>query len=125
MSNCEAGPAGLKVTFFDTDKECRILTAGFTFTEWDTVIWPKDNDCDSPGYSFFDRCLGWSVEAWTAFVNESSLCQKLETPEIPLFNQELPHTWIQDLPKHPCMFDGLKPGVYGLVCTCPRCAPQC
>ena len=26
---------------------------------------------------------------------------------------------------HPCAFDGLEPGVYGLVCTCPRCSPRC
>ena len=24
-----------------------------------------------------------------------------------------------------CMFDGLEPGVYGLVCPCPRCSPSC
>lgn len=24
-----------------------------------------------------------------------------------------------------CAFDGLPPGVYGLMCSCPRCTPQC
>jgi hypothetical protein len=24
-----------------------------------------------------------------------------------------------------CAFDGLPPGVYGLVCTCPKCSLQC
>jgi hypothetical protein len=24
-----------------------------------------------------------------------------------------------------CMFDGLKPGVYGLSCPCPRCSATC
>jgi hypothetical protein len=24
-----------------------------------------------------------------------------------------------------CAFDGLPPGIYGLVCSCPRCAPSC
>jgi hypothetical protein len=28
-------------------------------------------------------------------------------------------------PQEPCMFDGLPPGVYGLVCHCPRCTPRC
>ena len=23
----------------------------------------------------------------------------------------------------PCMFDGLKPGVYGINCPCPKCSP--
>jgi hypothetical protein len=26
--------------------------------------------------------------------------------------------------REPCMFDGLPPGVYGLVCSCPRCSPR-
>ncbi len=25
----------------------------------------------------------------------------------------------------PCLFDNLPPGVYGLVCTCPRCSVWC
>ena len=25
----------------------------------------------------------------------------------------------------PCMFDSLPDGVYGLVCTCPKCRPIC
>lgn len=25
----------------------------------------------------------------------------------------------------PCMFDGLKDGVYGLSCPCPKCTPRC
>lgn len=25
----------------------------------------------------------------------------------------------------PCAFDGLPPGIYGLVCHCPRCSPRC
>jgi hypothetical protein len=24
-----------------------------------------------------------------------------------------------------CAFDGLPPGTYGLVCTCPKCSPRC
>ena len=32
---------------------------------------------------------------------------------------------LRDLTASPCMFDGLPPGVYGLVCTCPRCTPRC
>lgn len=24
-----------------------------------------------------------------------------------------------------CAFDGLPPGVYGLVCFCPKCSPRC
>lgn len=23
-----------------------------------------------------------------------------------------------------CLFDGLKPGVYGIACPCPRCSPS-
>lgn len=28
-------------------------------------------------------------------------------------------------PVVPCMFDGLKPGVYGISCTCPKCSARC
>lgn len=27
--------------------------------------------------------------------------------------------------REPCMFDGLPPGTYGLVCPCRRCRPWC
>jgi hypothetical protein len=27
--------------------------------------------------------------------------------------------------KIPCAFDNLPPGVYGLVCQCPKCTPYC
>ena len=47
-------------------------------------------------------------------------------PEPPSF----PLQWWEPSPVNqpahwPCMFDGLPPGVYGLVCTCPRCSPRC
>lgn len=39
-----------------------------------------------------------------------------------------PNPWWQQPqapPQVPCMFDGLPPGTYGLVCSCPRCSPWC
>jgi hypothetical protein len=33
--------------------------------------------------------------------------------------------WWPQQPYHPCAFDGLPPGVYGLVCQCPRCTTTC
>ena len=39
----------------------------------------------------------------------------------------IPH-WPNSTPKateHPCMYDNLPPGIYGLSCTCPRCSPWC
>lgn len=33
--------------------------------------------------------------------------------------------WVEAQPAsyEPCAFDNLPPGVYGLVCFCPRCSP--
>jgi len=31
--------------------------------------------------------------------------------------------WITWKPE-PCAFDGLPPGVYGMVCCCPKCSPR-
>jgi hypothetical protein len=50
-------------------------------------------------------------------------------PDAPL-NPRIPEFWepsgvTQPAFKHACMFDGLPPGVYGLVCNCPRCSPSC
>lgn len=42
-------------------------------------------------------------------------------PNIPL-GSGVP-TWIPNERK--CAFDGLPPGVYGLVCFCPKCATMC
>jgi hypothetical protein len=48
-------------------------------------------------------------------------------PQVPPWPHPRPWIWPQPPVRwqQPCMFDNLPPGVYGLVCQCPRCSPQC
>lgn len=42
------------------------------------------------------------------------LVREFEWPELPGLN------YVVQRPQ-PCMFDSLPPGIYGLVCPCPKC----
>lgn len=51
--------------------------------------------------------------------------QESEIVFIPVVIPDFVPVFDQHPMREPCMFDGLPPGVYGLVCRCPRCSPRC
>ena len=67
-----------------------------------------------------------SIFEWAA----KKLVEELDPDPVPVIE---PLSWppqpmiinTGQIRSHPCAFDGLPPGVYGLTCSCPKCSMQC
>jgi hypothetical protein len=58
-------------------------------------------------------------------VEEEETEREVEVIFVPIFVPTFDQGAYQPPVREPCAFDGLPPGVYGLVCFCPRCSPRC